>query len=510
MRKFLLTIFIFLYLIPLLPVQASIRVTNYLSEGDHIVISPAEDWEKGKRKTIINDNGWRLTVQNNNTANGNDIQMWQFGISDKFEVTKYGHMGEGTFCLRPTNFSESSESPRYVDVEWQSNEEGTNIHVWNKCGNEHKFFYLENSCDKDPEIFYIVNYFSGKYLAPRDYFDRKDKTCMEKGKNTVLSSRPYKWRVSVIDREVPGVASDWMKNIPDNTYLSELNIPGSHDAGTANVDGSSCEGYNIAACQKYFIDEQLIAGIRAFDIRLAWDNDLDTIVLSHGPLICRNKAYGKLKRSKMMLSKVIEELIDYLRKHNSETVITLFKIEYGDKDKISREFKYILEGFKEHFYNWSSTSPTLNQVRGKIVSFSRIKGINGEFYGPDLSKWDKRYNRSVKIAQRITECKVLPKVYIQDYYESSNKDKKKYFYETLRNLNGENGKKPSKYSFIFNYTSCQQFAINTPLNAARSLNKYILSPLSNVSMYIDKKKRLGIVMMDYVDKSISKRIYGAN
>ena len=83
--------------------------------------------------------------------------------------------------------------------------------------------------------------------------------------------------------------SDWMKYLPDNTYLSQVSIPGSHDACT--IYGSHYEykggmpseryhfkwlqnvvfGYmnttKIIKAQELSIEEQLAAGVRMFDLR---------------------------------------------------------------------------------------------------------------------------------------------------------------------------------------------------------------------------------------------------
>ena len=58
-------------------------------------------------------------------------------------------------------------------------------------------------------------------------------------------------------------AGDWMKNLPDNIYISQLSIPGTHDSGTGN-------GVALAAfsqCQDIPVSQQWAAGIRAFDLR---------------------------------------------------------------------------------------------------------------------------------------------------------------------------------------------------------------------------------------------------
>ena len=59
-------------------------------------------------------------------------------------------------------------------------------------------------------------------------------------------------------------AMQWMSNsIPDNTKLSELSIPGTHDSGTWTIS----KLYESAKCQSRTLTEQIAMGVRFFDIR---------------------------------------------------------------------------------------------------------------------------------------------------------------------------------------------------------------------------------------------------
>jgi hypothetical protein len=64
----------------------------------------------------------------------------------------------------------------------------------------------------------------------------------------------------------------WMKNIPDDTKLNKISIPGTHDSGAEDPEPI------FTATQSWTIKQQLEAGIRFFDIRIrqndnnnAWD-----------------------------------------------------------------------------------------------------------------------------------------------------------------------------------------------------------------------------------------------
>ena len=71
----------------------------------------------------------------------------------------------------------------------------------------------------------------------------------------------------------PLAAEDWMKALPNETLLSKLTIPGTHDSCTFNASA-------ISKCQNLKLDAQLNAGIRCIDIRCREFNN--TFELHHG------------------------------------------------------------------------------------------------------------------------------------------------------------------------------------------------------------------------------------
>lgn len=49
--------------------------------------------------------------------------------------------------------------------------------------------------------------------------------------------------------------TDWMARIPNEALITEINMPGSHDAGTAHMNWGI--SYPLAVCQDWTISEQL-------------------------------------------------------------------------------------------------------------------------------------------------------------------------------------------------------------------------------------------------------------
>ncbi|WP_419046284.1 phosphatidylinositol-specific phospholipase C domain-containing protein, partial [Dysosmobacter sp.] len=541
------------------------EAANYLQQGDYFVISPAEKWQAFLdlskpglnaeiKRVAVATTEWELTAQHSGTANGNDIQTWKYGVSDKFYVERHdvrGPDGAGCFRIQNKSFRESGNG-RYWDIEGRNLKPGGNVHVWDfKNGALSQWFYLEEDGDGDPETFFLKNRNSDLYIVPRHYFKDPKKDCgpgkaswSDEGCNLEQSEFSFRWRIQVLNRDAANDMgktdkyANWMSLLPDGRYLSELNIPGTHDSATANVEGSWNASYNKVACQKYFIEQQLYAGVRALDLRTRWHGD--DMVMVHGDFICHTPDHNNRSKNKTFRS-VLDTVIEYLNKHQTETVIVTLKIDSGDEDKGRLALVNILneytERYPDRFYRWTETtfpdtlvgaqrrmtSPTLGQARGKIVLMTRVDMSGaGEsslysYTGPDLTKWDDSYKDRNHYAQRIeSESKVA--VYIQDDYSSPDDNKKRQVFNTAYQLNGTytlpGASRIEKKDFVFNYTSKtgSDHYGSTPLGAAKYMNDLIYNDdlFTPGSDEAKQNPRLGIVVMDFVNKQLCRRIIDRN
>ena len=80
---------------------------------------------------------------------------------------------------------------------------------------------------------------------------------------------------------------NWMASLPDNVYITQLSIPGAHDAATSGVSVS------LAKTQTMTISEQWDVGVRAFDLRPKKDGIIYHGIISTG--ISLSTALGYLK-----------------------------------------------------------------------------------------------------------------------------------------------------------------------------------------------------------------------
>ena len=151
---------------------------------------------------------------------------------------------------------------------------------------------------------------------------------------------------------------NWMSQIPDNKYLSELDIPGTHDSGTQSLS-------IWAKTQGWTVSEQLTAGIRFLDIRIG--NFGDTFDIVH----------GSIKVSGLTFDDVLETCYSFLKSHQTETIIMSVQRDAGDKDTFADRFKNYLDEEHKNLWYTEGGVPTLGKVRGKIVLVAREKGIGG-------------------------------------------------------------------------------------------------------------------------------------
>ena len=238
MKKRIISLFLCaVMLLPNLTVRAAAAnsaasaAAGYLKRGDYVVFSPAEKWQNGQRVAVATTE-WELTAQHSGTANGNDIQTWKYGVSDKFYVERHdvrGPDGAGCFRIQNKSFRESGNG-RYWDIEGRNLKPGGNVHVWDfKNGALSQWFYLEEDGDGDPETFFLKNRNSDLYIMPRHYFKDPKKDCgpgkaswSEEGCNLEQSEFSFRWRIQVLNRDAANDMgktdkyANWMSLLPDS------------------------------------------------------------------------------------------------------------------------------------------------------------------------------------------------------------------------------------------------------------------------------------------------------
>ncbi|RDW77653.1 hypothetical protein BP6252_05706 [Coleophoma cylindrospora] len=227
--------------------------------------------------------------------------------------------------------------------------------------------------------------------------------------------------------------SEWMKKYPDATKLVHMNIPGTHDSSTWNysdatqsalkhvtdLDGVTVYPSEIYRCQdKPFID-MLNLGIRAFDLRFAFDPTNSTLVFWHGQALQSETA---------TVEDVLFGFYKWLDDHPSEAVLLSFQYEgsttlYAANDaavQLSMFNVLTSDHAKKYFVQTQGQLGTLGEARGKITLLRRFnldqlaesysEQLPGLHFSPSL--WT---DNDPNIALTYNTEKNLT-AYIEDYY----------------------------------------------------------------------------------------------
>ena len=266
----------------------------------------------------------------------------------------------------------------------------------------------------------------------------------DESKAYIDSSHPSSYNVS------------WMKSILDNTKLSQMTIPGTHNS-------CALHGICCARTQSWSLPEQMKAGLRYFDIRLRlYNNTL--------------RAFHAFVDQKDTFDIILSYVLHFLEENPSESIIMQIIAEHKSKNckktmpELHEEYT---KNIKEKIIEYKYKDITMGDIRGKILI--------------------------IKIFHKST--KYLPGFLIQNNWSvntrfSINIKKRKIKENFHRALAFKNNNK-----IFLNYLSCSSdYALMTPYTAAKKCNKLALR----------YKGRLGIILADYPGEYLIKYLIDQN
>ena len=303
-------------------------------------------------------------------------------------------------------------------------------------------------------------------------------------------------------------ANEWMAGIPDEALLSSINIPATHDTGTAGVVEDLVPSVSITSCQNLYYDEQLNMGARSFDIRANATKDdasaADVKIVHGGELWqCQEK-----NGSDLTLQSILNTSLKFLEKHKSETVILTVKPDAGSTIGLEHAVAEFIEKNKDKVYSGGDI-PSMKEARGKIIflrRFNLTKNYDSSVeraMGFNLTNWDDIKYKDYKYAYKLYDDG-KNHVYIQDAYNTYGSEKWPYILETMKQTTGQDTSHPIEYnSWVFNYTSCSRGA---PLGLTQEINPRLFKDEDNC---IDNRF-LGTVMLNFIDEPMSRLIYETN
>ena len=517
---------------------------DYLLTGNEEKLSGSKNGvctpQEGAPMFTLNPPGYDCDVNMNHYvgAIGNCLHLFYIGTSSKISA----EWVEEKHAYRLRSFTVLEDEPNIRDLVWdvdnQSVDEHTSdnevvLHIWNEQGTTHASqFWRFIPVEGKQNVYYIYNVNSCLFASIEGgYNNNNDKN----GFKLVQSKTAFPWELHMLNQNDYNSYTDttdeeinhgnWMPKLPDSMYLSEVNMPGTHDAGAANLSTHDISQKSHAICQQLYLNEQLNAGIRAWDMRIdsasAKFEDDPNIIHGFSTFLCQNQNEAILE-----LEEVMQTARDFLKLHPKETIIMTLKADghsFGDDEDVANHIlKYIKNGDYPIYRPAKGSGgvvPKLGDVRGKIVFIRRLKMSNEykdnlieqskslsyslyDAFGPDASQWDDNDYSSYKRAQQVGSSNI----YVQDNFGERNADTKyEYFTGTIDDATDKKLTADGN-AYLFNYSAAkdnldQPRAIDAKLMKESRLNQ----PTS-----LSELKTVGIVMTNYIDAKLSRRIYMTN
>lgn len=280
-------------------------------------------------------------------------------------------------------------------------------------------------------------------------------------------------------------AKNWLQTVPDNVYVSQLSIPGTHES-SALYEGLS----NTAKCQNLDIDKQLEIGVRYLDIRCRHFKNKFTI--HHGP-IYQHKNF----------SDVLSICKKFLQENPSEFIFMSIK----DEHTAEENNRYFYQTFEEYVTNEANglfftedRIPTLGEVRGKIILIRRFVVPDNVELGIQ-ARQGFRDNRAFVIENSTNEF------HVQDMYKVNENAEKWNLVTTMFNQ-CVNDKNP-QHLYLNNTSGYKPGFFGIPVITAVSnqINNQLGIYLDDIEMSTNKNRKLGIIGIDFITATRAKQIY---
>lgn len=273
--------------------------------------------------------------------------------------------------------------------------------------------------------------------------------------------------------------NSWMTDLPDNTSLAQISIPGTHDAGARfePVAGT-------AKCQDLTIAQQLDAGIRFLDVRCRHIDD--AFAIHHGAI------YQNLN-----FQDVLNACKSFLNNHPEETIIMCVKEEHTPSNN-TRSFEQTFDSYvAQEPGRWylSASVPNLGAVRGKIVLLRRF-GASSTPKGINATNWAD--NTTFSISTPDANLRV------QDQYVVPDNDDK---WDGITSLFTEAAGSTNNTLYI-NFTSGYRsliFGIPSITTVSNNIN-----PRINTYFTSNTSGHYGIIPMDFANSTRAQLIVDTN
>lgn len=279
-----------------------------------------------------------------------------------------------------------------------------------------------------------------------------------------IESKKRGTRNTIYINRLKASGSNWMHRIEDTRAISRISMPGTHDAGAASLPETGLT--HMGHTQNFSISEQLLDGIRAFDIRLK-----------------KNMKYGHSMTCREGFDETLVDIRKFLHDNPSEFIVALIGSDESGKwsDEMKQNYKQLIEQYSDLFIEDFSANTPVKDVRGKILVIRRQE--------------DCPYGKLLKFEDNSVfnyDC-----FYVEDVYKEHKTYKKiKIVEQHLRDAYENDD--PNKWYFTFNSIAWDPrhhkpyYSAWGAVNVRKPMNKSLREVIE-----IKDYNNLGIIFLDF-------------
>lgn len=290
----------------------------------------------------------------------------------------------------------------------------------------------------------------------------------------------------------------WQARLDENKYLSEVNLPGTHD--TAAINRGIHTPY---ACHNNGITAQLNFGIRALDIRISIE-DLRDSSKSFKFYTCHGAIGSTIGLNKYQnLNEALKEIKDFLTANPTEFIVIRFQIDswdISDKSDTNKQNAFWelndLIGSALPLYGDPNTSerfskmPRVRAVRGKVFAFQSKMSKTYWNFG---ALFDIPDNEERSGILRGDEQGCDYDIYFQDKFKADETEKWPKVLAAIEEAN----KRIWKPTVYINFASAVHSGI-----LGTYVHKFFINYLGKEKTRVSKHK-LGWIFWDYENRKFS-------
>ena len=297
--------------------------------------------------------------------------------------------------------------------------------------------------------------------------------------------------------------NNWITPLDGDIYVSQMSIPGAHDAATGE-EMATIIGDIFAATQEQTLQEQWNLGVRAFDLRPAI---YDAIIGSTNELWL----YHGMTRVAISWATAMNTIKSNLTDNPGEFAILLFRHEDEStlgKNTNTNDFNTYMTNYINANSSWIvdwKPNLTIDECRGKIILISRFSGSwsYGCFTG-----WNHDAAGATTTLRNADNSKSAT-MYVQDYYNPSSHDTKWTSIKTYLDISKTFHTDANKINhWMINHASgyVGSSTSDTYRANAAAQNPKLISYITDDSW----EGSTGIMLFDYAGASLSNGLLSGN